>query len=65
MKIIQYTDVGYGKRECDQMAAVRTCLSLLIAYRNGKLNGGSMDWSDVDAAYELAKQALGLNEDEE
>lgn len=29
---------------------------LVTAYRNGEANGGSIDWSDLDAAYELALQ---------
>jgi hypothetical protein len=34
-----------------------TCKSLILAYAQGEANGGSVEWSDLDAAFELAKKA--------
>jgi hypothetical protein len=38
--------------------ALQACLLLAQAYQNGEDAGGSTDWEDVDAAWEVAKQAL-------
>ena len=38
--------------------AFAACRTLVSAYRKGKRKGGSVDWSDVDDAHALAKQAL-------
>jgi len=37
---------------------------LLSAYRKGAQNGSSMDWEDVDQAWEVAKQAESLERKE-
>ena len=34
------------------------CQALIDAYRIGERNGGSVDWSDLDAAHSLAKGAM-------
>lgn len=34
-------------------------VALVSAYERGEANGGSMDWSDLDDANELAVKALG------
>lgn len=31
---------------------------LLLAYAKGELNGGAMNWEDVDIAFETAKEAM-------
>ena len=33
---------------------------LVAAYRNGRLDGGHIDWSDVDVAHEVAREAAAL-----
>ncbi len=37
---------------------LRACEALINAYNRGKRNGGSIDWSDLDYAYELACEAV-------
>ena len=45
-------------------AALRAaCEALDMAYANGKANGGSMDWEDVDVAWERAKEALTASDE--
>lgn len=39
-------------------AALAACSMLVQAYKNGEDDGGSMEWSDVDQAWEQAKRAL-------
>ena len=40
--------------------AMDAALLLVAAYRNGRLDGGHVDWSDVDAAHEVAREAAAL-----
>ena len=44
----------------DADLAKQACEQLVEAYTYGLFNGGSINWSDVDSAYELACAALGL-----
>lgn len=39
--------------------ALAACHALVDAYDRGQESGGSIDWSDVDDAHEIALQALG------
>ena len=46
-------------------AALESCARALVrAYDKGEACGGSVDWSDVDAAYVLARGGLGLGDDD-
>ena len=47
-----------SKRE---IALEGAAIALVYAYKQGQLAGGSVDWSDVDAAHELAVKALKVN----
>lgn len=40
--------------------AMQACELLVAAYRQGLEGDGSVEWSDVDEAHALARQALGL-----
>lgn len=40
------------------MVLQAACEKLVIAYQRGEANGAEMDWSDVDEAWEAAKEAL-------
>lgn len=41
-------------------AALWACELLSTAYSNGLMNGGSMDWSDVDLAEAASAKALKM-----
>ena len=43
--------------------ALRACELLVEAYKTGEANGGSVDWSDVDLAWEVASEALAIAQD--
>lgn len=38
--------------------ALFACEQLVEAYRIGKLNGGSVQWEDINAAHHTAKEVL-------
>ena len=43
-----------------QRRALDAALLLVAAYRNGRLDGGYVEWSDLDAAHEVAREAAVL-----
>lgn len=43
--------------------AIEACAALVKAYDNGLARGGSIDWSEVDAAHAQARAALGLSKE--
>lgn len=38
--------------------SIQACNTLIQAYKSGEENDGSIEWSDIDTAYELAQDAL-------
>ncbi|NOV30743.1 hypothetical protein [Methylomonas sp. ZR1] len=42
-----------------EQAAMRVCRGLVEAYQQGKANGGSVDWENLDPLIPVALQALG------
>lgn len=56
-------DVPYPKESLS--LADQACQCLVRAYRLGLVNGGSVDWEDVDQAHATAREALGLTEPDE
>ena len=52
-----------SNRLCATEKALRACELLVEAYKTGEANGGSVDWSDVDLAWEVAREALAIAQD--
>jgi hypothetical protein len=50
-----------AKPKVDPKQAVAACRLLVYAYEQGE-ESQEVDWNDVDAAHEAARQALGLEE---
>lgn len=46
-------------------ALLEACIALIEAYQNGAERGGDVDWSEVDRAHELAREAVEAAEHEE
>jgi hypothetical protein len=47
------------KKDKKKVAALAACKALVDAYQTGEHTGGSIDWSELDIAYEAALTALG------
>jgi hypothetical protein len=46
------------KNDLTNTLALYACEQLVRAYKNGKANGGSIEWNDLDHAHLLAQRAL-------
>jgi hypothetical protein len=47
--------------EHDVDAALLACTQLIAAYQRGAEAGGSVDWEDLDTAYETARKVFGTD----
>lgn len=50
------------KQEKSAALAFKACRMLVLAYANGKERGDHVDWSEVDAAYAVALDAIEYRE---
>jgi len=68
-RVIEECEAGFPKpdssvvRQAKETAAMKVAAILVLAYKAGEKNGGSMDWSTLDVAFEIAAKA-GITGDE-